>query len=132
MAVEGMPWLRDMLNQASQSGARSTALMPIGWMTAILSSSSIASGVLRGPSWLTIIFGVGAALSIGLYLFAYLYLLFKDRDALRSEKYSIQRLAIEKGLFGDSTSGVIDVDVVPAQRALPAASAQDSEDNDGA
>lgn len=42
-----------------------------------------------------------------LYLFAYTYCLFKDRDALRTERYSIQKLAIEKGFVGDSLTGTL-------------------------
>ena len=44
------------------------------------------------------------------YVLAYIYLLFHDRDALRSEKYSLQKLAIERGLVGDSDMGTIDMD----------------------
>jgi len=45
----------------------------------------------------------------GLVFFgAYLYCLFADRDALRSETYSIQKLAIEKGFIGDSIIGILD------------------------
>ena len=38
---------------------------------------------------------------------AYIYLLIADRDALRSETFSLSKLAIEKGLVGDNISGLI-------------------------
>ena len=48
--------------------------------------------------------------TIIVYVFAYIYLLLHDRDALRSEKYSIQKLAIEHGLVGDSETGIFNID----------------------
>lgn len=56
-----------------------------------------------------ILFGCTIVVII-VYISAYTYLLFHDRDALRSEKYSIQKLAIERGLVGDSEFGIIDMD----------------------
>ncbi len=40
-----------------------------------------------------------------MYMLSYLYFMFKDPDALRSENYSLEKLAIQRGLAGDSTSG---------------------------
>jgi len=120
-------WLRAFLHQATEGGSRSTALKPAGWMTGILASASIGSAYSGAPSWLTAVFGVSSALSVLLYLFAYIFLLFKDRDALRSERYSIQKLAIEKGIVGDSSSGIIDLDAT-GPKALPAPSLSSSED----
>ena len=48
--------------------------------------------------------------TIIVYVFSYIYLLLHDRDALRSEKYSIQKLAIERGLVGDSETGIFNID----------------------
>ena len=53
--------------------------------------------------------GVSAAVAIVLYLIAYIYFAFKNPDELRSESYSIQKLAIEKGFIGDSISGDVNV-----------------------
>ena len=41
------------------------------------------------------------------YFVAFSYCLVKDRDALRSETYSLHKIAIEHGLVGDSITGVI-------------------------
>lgn len=51
-------------------------------------------------------FAVILVVAILIFFFAYIYCLFTDKDAIRSEKYSIQKMAIEKGIFGDSNSGV--------------------------
>lgn len=60
--------------------------------------------------WSIIIFS-GILLSgfICVYIFSYLYCLMNDRDSLRSEKYSINKMAIEHGVYGDSNRGIIDV-----------------------
>ena len=45
-----------------------------------------------------------------LYVFSYLFCLFNDRDALRSERFSIQKFAIEKGVVGDNLQGIVEID----------------------
>ena len=40
-------------------------------------------------------------------LFRFMFCLFKDRDALRSERFSLRKMEIEKGLYGDSDLGLI-------------------------
>lgn len=52
--------------------------------------------------------GVATGLGILLYMVSFIYCLFGGKeDLLRTERYSIQKLAIEKGFIGDSISGVI-------------------------
>lgn len=48
----------------------------------------------------------------------YRYLLSHDRDALRSEKYPIQKLAIKHGHVGDSEIGTIDMDATKDVKLL--------------
>lgn len=60
------------------------------------------------PTWLLIAVGVGLALTMLTFLGAYIYLLIKLPDALRSESYSLSKMAIEKGLVGDNLLGLSD------------------------
>ena len=39
-------------------------------------------------------------------IIVYIYCLINDRDSLRSEKFTIQKLAIEKGIMGDDVTGI--------------------------
>jgi hypothetical protein len=48
----------------------------------------------------------------------------KDRDSLRSERYSIQKLAIEKEIVGDNISGVLSIDEIETPKLLSEASAE--------
>lgn len=64
--------------------------------------------------------GVSTAIAILAYLGFYAYFAFKDPDALRSERYSIQKLALEKGFVGDSTTGDVKLrDITPGDPVDP-------------
>jgi hypothetical protein len=97
--------IRSFLQQASAEGSRSTVLKPIGWMISICIAATLSASYLKLEPWVGYMFAGFCGLTMLLYLVAYLYCLFKDRDALRSETYTIQKMAIEKGFVGDSTKG---------------------------
>jgi hypothetical protein len=42
------------------------------------------------------------------FLGAYFFLLIKDRDALRSEKYTLSKLALERSITGDNIAGFLE------------------------
>lgn len=103
------------LQEALSKGTRSTVIKPLGWLIALCISGSMGVFYSHGPPWIGAMLGVFAAITILVYLFFYIYFAFKDPDALRSESYSIQKLALEKGILGDSTTGDIRLkDVTPA------------------
>jgi hypothetical protein len=66
------------------------------------------------PAWLTIGLGICALVNFLLFGCAYIFFMVKDPDALRSESYSLQKLALQKGLFGDSIQGLSTVDAPPS------------------
>jgi len=103
-----LTFLRSLLQHSSADMSRSTALHPLGWLLALLLPSALASFYLKLPSWVGTSLLIGVGVAVCLYIFSYLYCLFKDRDALRSEKYSIQKIAIEK-LAGDDQQGLIGI-----------------------
>jgi hypothetical protein len=107
--------------RAQEQGSRSTVLRPLGWAVALCACGAITSASTPHPTpWLTILLGIGAGASIGLYLAAFCYCLLKMPEALRTERYSIQKLAIEKGFRGDSSTGpIIDSTAVSALRIEP-------------
>lgn len=100
-------WFSSMLQSAAAQGSRSTVLRPLSWLLAIGAAAVVATIEAKAPQWVVAVFVVVCALTVFIYLCAYLYCLFNDRDALRSETYSIQKLAIEKG-YGDSGTGVLE------------------------
>ncbi len=100
--------LRAFLSQANSYGSRSTALGTIQWLMAILLGGLIALFSAKAATWSVGLVGAMLALAFVLYLYAYLFFMFKDPDALRSERYSLRRMEIEKGLIGDNVSGLLD------------------------
>ena len=61
------------------------------------------------PGWLAGTVGALCIFSIVLYIVAYIFFALTDKDSLRSERYSIQKLAIEKGFVGDDKLGYMPV-----------------------
>ena len=74
----------------------------------ILIIAVLGSIFVKASIWITGILLALLVLSTILYLFAYLFCLFNDRDALRSEKYTLHKMAIEHGIYGDSRIGLIE------------------------
>ena len=53
-----------------------------------------------------------SGLLLVVYVFSYVYLLFNDRDALRSERFTLSKMAIERSITGDSLRGFVEGDVL--------------------
>ena len=105
MAIE---LLRSLLQQATASGTKSTVLTDLRWCMAILLTALIAILEAHAPDWVLILLASFAALTFALYLAAYVYFALKAPDYLRSEKYSLSKLAIERSVTGDNLSGFVD------------------------
>lgn len=97
-------------------------LNPLLWM---FGTSLAGTGVLvtaQAPTALLVVMGIiDAALFL---MFAVFFVMFalKNPDALRSESYTLSKMAMEKGLFGDHAAGVRRVEDAPevtAPVALP-------------
>ena len=99
-----------MLRQQLDSAARTDVLRPLAWLVGILVIGIIGLVHADAPSWTLLLLGATVGFVILLYAAAYTYCLAFDRDALRSEKYAIQKLAIEKGVYGDDNIGIIDAE----------------------
>lgn len=89
---------------------RSDILRALIWPVGILMMATVSLVVADAPSWLLITFAALFVLTIVLYGASYVFCLFTDRDALRSEKYALDKIAIEHGIYGDSQTGLIEPD----------------------
>lgn len=127
----GIDTIKELFERSDTSGSKSTILKPLTWFLSILIGGLLFSIQLNAPIWVTIFFSIVLGVIILLFLFAYIYCLFNDRDALRSEKYSIQKMAIEKGLYGDNLTGTF---VTPAisQNTTTVRQIENSEGGDAA
>src|SRR5687768_3017244 len=107
-----MPWDLGLFNALfSHAGryGRSTALGTIQWLVFILGMTLVALVWAKAHGALIGLVGVLLVLACGLYGYAYIYFLHGGNvEALRSERYSIRRMEIDKGLIGDNTAGLTD------------------------
>lgn len=112
-----------LLQQANIGQSRTSVLNPIQWLLVILVAGIGICLMFHSAAWLVVLFA--AMLIIGLVLFfgSYIYFVRTNPDALRSEHFSLSKLAIEKGLVGDSLSGLkpaVDLILSGDPRAMPA------------
>ena len=120
-------FLKALFHQTTAYGTRSTVLNPLGWFISILLIGTIASFYYKLPTWIGIALAIITFSSTFIYLICYIYCMVKDRDALRSEKFSIQKLLIEKGFFGDDIQGLIKKEELQLPQEGQADSPADSE-----
>jgi hypothetical protein len=101
------------MQQMIAPGSRSTVLKALGWLIALTLFGAISAFRLSSPIWFAGTLGVLALVSVVLYMVAYVYFAITDKDALRSERFSIQKMAIGKGFFGDDISGYTRIERKP-------------------
>lgn len=94
-----------MQSQSKETASRSDALKPLVWPFGISLTACIGLTATHAAVWTIGIAGVFACAFALLYIGAYLFFLFSNPDALRSESYTLQKMALERGLVGDSDSG---------------------------
>jgi len=100
-------WMAKTFSQShSVGGSRSTAITPLQWMMFILVSGILGLIRLSAPVWLLWIFGILIVLVFLLYAAMYIYFASKNPNALRSEKFELSKMAMERGLIGDSETGL--------------------------
>ncbi len=95
-----------LIQHSDVSGTKSHILKPITWVMGII----IGALVYLAPKPSTpsyILIGLGVLLILAFFLggYTYFYCLRENPDALRSESYVISKMAIERGLVGDSSLG---------------------------
>jgi len=92
----------EILEHASSQGYRSNIVKPLFGMSIVLFLASALFLFLGSNLLAYVSFGM-AGLTFITFLISYFYCLFKNPDLLRSEKYNLEKTAIEKvSLSGDS------------------------------
>lgn len=122
---------QDVFSQSTAKGARSTALHSLQWVLGMFLTALSASLFTKAPVWVSVALGISGALVLAVFLGAYVYLLLKQPDALRSEQFTLSKLAIEKGMVGDNVAGMHDPQVIHERRADLIAINADDADQDG-
>lgn len=99
--------LREQMNATL---SRTDVLRSLIWPMSVLMTATIGLVFANAPGWLLIVFAAMLVANTLLYGCSFVFCLINDRDSLRSEKYSLQKMAIEHGLYGDSRIGLIETD----------------------
>ena len=99
--------IRSFLQRATAHGSRSTALNPLAWCLGILLSALVLAAYAGLPGWILVAFAISAIVLVAAFLTAYFFLLFVDRDALRSERFTLSKMAMERSVTGDSLKGFL-------------------------
>ena len=105
-------FLHSFFSEASAKGAKSTALQSLHWGIGMLLTSIPIMAWVDAPSWILIAISSAFGLVLVTFIGAYIFLLIKNPDALRSESYTLSKMAIERGLIGDSLSGLREEEVL--------------------
>lgn len=107
MAIE---LLSSFLQRATASGAKSTVLTELKWFAGIAFAALLLAAQMSTPSWILIGISAVAGLVSLLFLSAYIYFAIRSPDSLRSERFTLSKMAIERSIKGDNLSGLIDPD----------------------
>ncbi len=107
-----MDYLMSVFQKQMAHGSRSTSLNPLLWIFGVLLFSLFVINCKTEFSGICYLISGFLVLNILAIFAAYAYFAHKDPDALRSERFSIQKLAIEKGYYGDTLTGPIEKEEV--------------------
>jgi hypothetical protein len=104
----GLNLIASFLQQATAQGTRSTVMNPLGWFFGMCVAGLLIAASNHAPVWIDVLLGSFSTLAGLAYLGAYIFCLLTRREhLLRTEKFVLQQLAIEKGFRGDSLTGII-------------------------
>ena len=120
-----MPWeiLTTLIQHGDQRGSRSTVLTSQGWMATLLVAGLVGSVSAHSAEWVQVFFAAILALDFIAFIMAYAYFALTNSDSLRTERFTLQKIAIEHGLVGDSTSGLFVADTADSNKVITQAEA---------
>jgi hypothetical protein len=98
--------LTTLIQHGDQRGSRSTVLTSLGWMATLLVAGLIGSVSAHAPEWIQVFFAAMLGIDFFSFIIAYGYFALTNSESLRTEKFTLQKIAIEHGLIGDSTTGL--------------------------
>jgi hypothetical protein len=97
-----------MFLQAGGRQARSNVISTLGIFLTVMTGGLISAAYVDAEWWIKALFALGLWLGIVLYLSAYVYFAIKDPELLRSEQFTLSKMALEKGMIGDTEKGFVD------------------------
>lgn len=104
MFAEIKSWFQ--LAEIGQS--RSSITNPLQWMVVILLGGILLGAIIKFPSWLIECLVGCLLLVLAVFLYSYLFFMHTKPDVLRSEQFHLSKMRIERGLVGDSLTGLVE------------------------
>ncbi len=101
-------YLRALLHRSDIGRSRSSITNPLQWALVILIGGIAAASEVHASAWIVSAMVIVFLVVVGLFLYAYIFFMHTNPDALRSEQFTLAKLAIEKQLIGDSVRGLIE------------------------
>lgn len=101
------------------SGSKSTVLTELRWFVATVFSAFLIALKIDAAPWVLYLMAVILGLICIVYLAGYIFFAFRSPDYLRSEKFTLSKMAIERSITGDNISGLIDPDSQKKPLQLP-------------
>jgi len=105
--MAGVELILSLFQRASAQGSRSTAMNPLIWLAGMVLVSLLwAAGSPSLPHWVPAFLAVAAGFVVIAFLVAYFYLARKDPDLLRSERFTLSKMALQRSMEGDDLTGL--------------------------
>ena len=99
-------FISSIFKQATAQGFKSNVVKPLMGMFTLFVIATVVLYWLEVP-YFSIAMGCLMMIAGIVFLIAYLYCLFKNPDYLRSEKFVVEKMAIEKAALGNSMTPMI-------------------------
>ena len=112
--------ISELLQKSALRTSRSTVMTPLGWLLAIEFAGLAGALKYHAPEWVTVVIVVLLGLCTVTYVAVYVYFGLKSPDALRSERFSLSKMAIERSARGDNVAGLLDPSSDYEEKLLPA------------
>lgn len=97
---------RSISQQASMQGWKSTALQMHNWGLLLAYAALLFAATVHASLWLMILLAVMASIMTANWIYSHNYLLVHNTDALRSERYTLSKMAIQRSVTGDTITGL--------------------------
>ena len=110
MSGEFLRIIAALQQQMNATFSRSDVLRPLHILFGMLVIVVISLVYVKAPDWLVAWAAYGMFGVAFIEVFSYIYCLFVDRDSLRSEKYQLQKMAMQAHVVGDEGTGIFEDD----------------------
>lgn len=118
MAIEQ---ILSLLQHTAGKASRSTALQPLAWLLVILGAILLGAFRYQSTRWIAIVLMSFLGLGVFVYLGSYIFLLLNNIDATRSERFTLEKMALQQSQLGDDQAGFLDASeqrpLLPSQSA---------------